>query len=164
MYNYGIQSTDDNDRKLIHEVRQILQIVRAFVNSDKCLINSIDYTYEEMLINDLNTIPEQYDSKLLEILTVVKIFIKNIDFVRISEELDNLKGNNFRLTVDLYSNFEKMINKLGINKKDKARIINIVLKFKPLFTCIDKLLYDPIALVKQIGNMKNNELNNLFEY
>lgn len=150
------------DRKLISEVHNSLQIIRTLLQNDKNLCNMIDENYEEMLLSDLRTVPEQYDHIILEALDIIKIFINNINFIKISEELAKYSRNNMKIELDTFHIFETCINKLEINKKDKARIMNIITKFKPLFTCIDALLYKPIKLIKKIGTMKNNILGDLF--
>lgn len=150
------------ERKLINEVHNSLQIFRTLLQDDKNLCNMIDENYEEMLLNDLHTVPEQYDSIILDALNVIKIFINNINFIKISEELARFSGNNMKIELNTFHIFESGINKLEMSNKDRARIMNITAKFKPLFKCIDTLLYKPIELVKKIGTMKNNILEDLF--
>ena len=150
------------DRKLISEVHNSLQIFRTLLQNDKNLCNMIDENYEETLLNDLQTVPEQYDPVILETLDIIKIFINNINFIKISEELAKFSGNNMKIELDTFHIFETGINKLEMSKKDRARIMNITAKFKPLFKCVDALLYKPVELVKKIGTMKNNILGDLF--
>lgn len=149
-------------RKLISEVHNSLQIFRTLLQTDKNLCNTIDESYEEMLLNDLQTVPEQYDPIILEALDIVKIFINNIDFIKISEELASFSGNKMKIELNTFRVFESAVNKLEMSNKDRARIMNIVTKFKPLFKCVDALLYKPVELVKKIGTMKNNILGDLF--
>lgn len=149
-------------RKLINEVHTALQIFRTLLQEDKNLCNMIDETYEEMLLQDLQTVPEQYDPVILETLDIIKIFINNINFIKISEELARFSGNKMKLELNTFKIFETGINKLEMSKKDKARIMNITAKFKPLFECVDNLIYKPIELVRKIGTMKNDALGDLF--
>ena len=67
-----------------------------------------------------------------------------------------------KLELNTFHAFESGVNKLEMSAKDRARIMNITAKFKPLFKCVDALLYNPIELVKKIGTMKNNVLGDLF--
>ena len=157
----AVAGSSSENRRIVREVRQALQVFRTLLQDDKNLCNAIDASYEEMLINDLRTVPEQYDDMILESLDTMKIFANNIDFIKISEELGNLRGN-FRFEINSYGSFENGIQKLDMSKKDKARILNISAKFKPLFTCVDRLVYKPVELVKRIGYMRNMALGDLF--
>lgn len=151
------------ERKLINEVHNSLQIFRTLLQSDKNLCKMIDENYEDMLLKDLQSVPEQYDAIILDALDVIKIFINNINFIKISEELARFSGNNMKIELNTFSVFKSGINKLEMGNRDRARIMNITAKFKPLFACVDALLYNPIELVKRIGTMKNNNvLRDLF--
>ena len=157
MYN-----TSKTGRKLIEEVHNALQIFRTLLQDNKNLCSKIDDNYEELLLNDLQTVPEQYDKDILNGLKILKTFINNINFMKISEELSNLSGINMNIDLNTFHIFESMIGKLEMSKKDRARIMNIISKFKPLFECVDKLLAKPVELVRKIGTMKNNILDDLF--
>ena len=163
-FNSNMTESDSyfGGRKLINEVHTALQIFRTLLQEDKNLCNMIDETYEEMLLQDLQTVPEQYDPVILETLDIIKIFINNINFIKISEELARFSGNKMKLELNTFKIFETGINKLEMSKKDKARIMNITAKFKPLFECVDNLIYKPIELVRKIGTMKNDALGDLF--
>lgn len=152
-----------SDRKLIEEeVHNTLQIFRTLLQEDKNLCNKIDESYEEMLLNDLQTVPVQYDEVILDTLNIVKIFINNINFNKLSEELSRFNGNNLKFELKTFQMLENGVNRLEMSKKDRARIMNITAKFKPLFECVDILIYKPIELVRKIGHMRNNALDDLF--
>lgn len=162
--NSGIpgQINSLGERRLIHEIHNALQIFRTLLQDDKNLCNSIDETYEEMLICDLQTVPEQYDPMILDALSIIKIFINNVNFIKISDELSRYSNNKMKLEIDTFQIFEKAIDRLEMTKKDKARIMNVSTKFKPIFQCVNRLLYKPIELVRRIGTMRNNMLGDLF--
>ena len=157
MYSFSMP-----DRKLIYEVHNALEIFRTLLQDNKSLCNRIDNSYEELLLNDLQTVPEQYDKDILNGLKIVKTIINNINFIKISEELGSLTGINMCLELNTFHIFESMIGKLEMSKKDRARIMNIVSKFRPLFECVDRLISNPVELVRKIGTMRNDMLNDLF--
>lgn len=162
MYRTIYTPSGGSERKLISEVHNILQIFRTLLEDNKNLCRKIDESYEELLLNDLQNVPEQYDEDILNGLKIVRTFINNINFVKISEELRNMTGINMCLDLNTFSMFEKGMGKLEMDKKNKARVMNIVSKFRPLFECVDKLINEPIELVRKIGMMKNNMLDDLF--
>lgn len=155
-------TSSSSERKLINEVHNVLQIFRTLLQDNKNLCNKIDESYEELLLMDLQNVPEQYDKDILNGLKIVRTFINNINFTKISEELGSMTGIKMSLELNTFSMFEKGMNRLEMSKKDKARIMNIVSKFRPLFECVDKLINEPIELARKIGMMKNNMLDDLF--
>lgn len=152
----------NKERRLISEVHNILQLFRTLLQSDLNICREIDESYEETLIQSIQAVPEQYDEKILDVLDVIKIFINNINFVKIGEELARFGKNHVKFDLNTYQLFEDGMNKVEMSRKDKARIMNITTKFRPIFECVNKLLSRPVDLVRKIGEMRNNMLDDLF--
>lgn len=152
----------NEERRLISEVHNILQLFRTLLQSDLNICREIDESYEETLIQSIRAVPEQYDEKILDVLDVIKIFISNINFVKIGEELARFGKNHVKFDLNTYQLFEDGMNKVEMSRKDKARIMNITTKFRPIFECVNKLLSRPVDLVRKIGEMRNNMLDDLF--
>lgn len=155
-------SRKSEGRRLISEVHNILQLFRTLLQSDLNICREIDESYEETLIQSIRAVPEQYDEKILDVLDVIKIFINNINFVKIGEELTKFGKNHVKFDLNTYQLFEDGMNKVEMSRKDKARIMNITTKFRPIFECVNKLLSRPVDLVRKIGEMRNNMLDDLF--
>ena len=150
-------------RKIFNELHDIMELVRNILQDDRNLCNKIDAAYEELLIQSLELVPEQYDNEILTSIEIMKIVIRNINFENISKELRKFDENKLRLKINTFDLFKSSMNHLNATKIDKARIMNIVTKFQPLFECVDEILDKPIAMVRKISTIKNNDLIDIFE-
>lgn len=148
-----------NDRKLIVEIRRTLDIIRNLLKDNMNQLNKIDKAYEETLLNDMRIIPEQYDDNILEIITVAKVVLQNINFSKMNKELQSIK-TEYYFEPNTYQTFESCMDKIQMNRLDRARVMNIVRKFKPLFECIDTLISKPIHLIFRIGVFQDQSNNN----
>jgi hypothetical protein len=56
-------------------------------------------------------------------------------------------------SVDTFGIFKKCMESIQMKPVDRARIVNIVTKFRPLFQCVDELLKNPLDTVQKISDL-----------
>ena len=149
------------NRPILNEIHSIFNIIRQLVHENRRLYDSIDESYEEILIEDLKLIPEQCDDDILKIIHSIKLIITNINFTAISQGIDDLTGGILHFNVNTYNVFKDGLNKIDLSKKDKARINNIVSKFKPLFSAIDEMLSEPLIYIRKIAQLTSTQYDNI---
>ena len=152
-------------RKLIVELHNILELFRSIFEDDKSILNSIDDSYEEVLITQLRLVPEQFDDLILQYINIAKALGNNINFTNLGKKLDELNDQG-QLPVFNISSLDMIktgCNALSMVKKDKMRVLNILIKLGPIFKCVDKLCTMPINIIKRIGVMQSemNKYDNL---
>ena len=146
------------ERTLLVKFHEILDLFRTIFANDNDILNGIDDTYEEVLTKELILIPEQYDDLILQYLTIVEVLAKNINFKNIANELETLKAENKLPSYEL-SSFDMIsagIKLINTAKGNRFRILNMLIKLKPLFKCVDKVMSMPIDILKRIGEMTEN--------
>ena len=151
----------NNERKIISEVHDAFNIIRQLISDNLVLSSQIDSAYEQTLLSELELVPEQYDKDILTILRIIKTFIKHISFSSIAQDLVDISGDSVRFDINTYAVFQTTFDHLNISRKDKTRVMNIVIKFKPLFSCIDSMMHKPIELVRKIGALQSDSYNNI---
>lgn len=156
-------NTTENLRRLIKEVHDVFNIVRQLVSDNLVLSSQIDVSYEQTLIDELRLVPEQYDNDILTTLRIVKTFIKHISFSSIANDLIDIAGDSIRFNINTFAAFQTTFEHIDLSRKDRMRVMNIVKKFKPLFSCIDSMMSKPIELVRKIGAMQTNSYDNIFD-
>ena len=144
-------------RQLVIEVQDALNYLRKLLVNNSKILGKIDRSYEETILTELKLIPTQYDAEILDIIKVVKVFISNINFAGISSGLNSLPNaiRNMLIpeSVDTFGIFRKSIEHIQMKPVDRARIINLVSKFRPLFQCVDELLKNPLDTFQKIGGL-----------
>ena len=150
-------------RPLVLEVQNALNYMRKLLEGNRKILSKIDKSYEETILTELKLVPPQYDEDILNIIRIVKIVLSNINYSRINEGFQALPVHIRQLlipetVIDLFGIFKKCIGNIQMQPVDRARIVNIVSKFRPLFTCIDELLKDPINTVGKISSVMNPEV------
>ena len=151
-----------SNRLMLNEIHNIFTVIRQLVSDNRVLHDSIDSAYEEVLLSDLRLIPEQYDQDIMNIINSVKIILSNINYSAISQGINDLMGGILHFNVNTYEEFKAGFSKINMTNKDKIRIMNIVSKFRPLFTCIDTMLADPIVYIRKAAQLSNNDYNDIF--
>ena len=149
-------------RPILNEIHTIFNVIRQLVHDNRTLYDSIDEAYESVLIEDLKLIPEQYDEDILKIIRSVKVIFSNINYSAISQGIDGITGGMLHFDVNTYNKFKEGFNKIDMNKKDKARINNIVSKFKPLFNAIDSMLAEPLVYIRKAAQMSSSQYDDIF--
>ena len=160
---YINQDPSKSQRHLICKIHDIFNIVRQLISDNLVLLQQIDKSYEQILLDELKLIPEQYDDTILTTIRIIQTFIKHISFVSIAKDLSDIADDSIRFDINTFSIFQNTFDRVNIPRKDKSRIMNIVTKFKPLFSCIDVMLSKPINLVHKIGTLQTNSYSNIFD-
>ena len=144
------------DRKIFTELHKVLDVFRTIFRDDKRVCLSIDESYEETLIYELEAVPEQFDEMILKYLKFVKVIVNNVNFKQLAKELEALNDDSIpHLEINSLNTFEEALNKVSMNKVNRARIMNLSTKLKPLFTCVDKVVSMPIQVLKRIGELND---------
>lgn len=155
-----------SERALFREIHQAMELIRNLLKDELCYQKKIDKAYEDTLMSDLKFIPEQFDKNILEIITVAKVVLQNINFAKMNHELQDIK-QEYYFEPNVYQTFETCIGRIQMGKLDRVRIMNIIRKFKPLFECIDYLISTPIRLIFKIGLLQeqhhNDDLYDVFD-
>ena len=151
-----------SNRVILQEVHNAFNVVRQLVHDDRSLYSSIDEAYESILIEDLKLVPEQYDEDILKIIRSVKLILTNINYSNISKGIDDITGGFLHFNVNTYEEFKKGLNKIDMVKKDRLRLLNLVSKFRPLFTAIDAMLAEPLIYIKKAAQLSNNQYSDIF--
>lgn len=149
-------------RQLVIEVQSALNYMRKLLEGNRKILSKIDKSYEETILTELKLVPEQYDPDILNIISIIKIVITNINYSKINAGFQALPKHIRQMlipetVIDLFSIFKKCIGSIQMQPVDRARIVNIVSKFKPLFNCVDELLKDPIQTVGKISSIMNTD-------
>jgi hypothetical protein len=144
-------------RQLIVEVQSALNYLRKLLQGNSRILSKIDKAYEDTVLTELKLVPQQYDNEILDIIRIVKICISNINYGNIARGLGGLP-NHIRAmlipeSVDTFGIFRKCIENIQMKPVDRARIINIVSKFRPLFQPVDELLKNPLDTVKKVSEL-----------
>lgn len=151
---------------LVSEVKNVFKLLRELCKGKSKLLRKIGEDYEEVLLNDLNLIPSQYEDEIMVWVNVVKIVLNNIKFVEIGIALGKLCDKNaylkdsLTMNIDVYARIESIINGLNIKQVDKARIMNIVKKFKPLCDVVREVLKDVVGFVNKVGLLNSGCVSN----
>ncbi len=148
-------------RELVTEVHTIFNIVRQLISDNLALTETIDTAYEQTLINELSLIPVQYDADILKVFRVIRSVIKNMAFNNIADDITDIAGDAIRFEVNTFKACKYTFDHLTLSRVDRARIMNIVTKFKPLFTCIDSMLSRPVELIRKISNMQDSAYSDI---
>jgi hypothetical protein len=124
-------------------VRDLIELFRYMFAEDKALLRRIDSAYEETLIEELNLIPKEFEAYVMNYVDILQKAYGCFDIVRFYECIREYDNAAFpTLFVNSYKAFTNGLTKLTISKANKARVMNMVGKFEPLFTCIDHVIND----------------------
>jgi hypothetical protein len=153
--------SDKQPRQLIVEVQTALNYLRKLLQGNGKILGKIDRAYEETILTELKLVPQQYDPDILNIIKIVKICIENINYANISRGLNGLPNHIKAMiipeSVDTFGIFRKCIENIKMKPVDRARIVNIVSKFRPLFQCVDELLINPLDTVRKVSDLINTD-------
>ena len=150
-------------RELVAEVHNIFNIVRQLISDNLALSQTIDNIYEQTLLNELSLIPVQYDADILKVIRVIKSVIRNISFNNIAKDIVDIAGDAIHFEIDTFKACQYTFDHLTLTRIERARIMNLFIKFKPLFTCIDSMLSRPVQLVRKISSMQDSAYSDIFE-
>lgn len=150
------------NRKIFSELHNALNIFRTIFRDDKYVCSSIDESYEETLIYELESVPEQFDDLILKYLNFVKVVAGNVNFKKLAEELDKLNDDSIpHLEINSLYALEQGLDNLNLTKANRARVLNIVTKLKPMFACVDKVVSMPIQVLRRIGELTDNSYKDI---
>lgn len=150
------------NRPIFREIHQIFDVIRQLVHDNRVLYNSIDEAYESILLDDLKLVPEQFDSDILKIVRAVKTIFTNINYKNISQGIDDITGGILSFNLNTFEQFKKGFEKIEMPRKDKSRILNIVSKFRPLFSAIDAMLAEPLVYIRRAAALSDNQYDDIF--
>lgn len=148
----------ESNRQLLVELHNTLEVFRTIFADDKSIYNSIDESYEEILMHELAVVPEQFDIMIIQYISIVKVLATNINFRTLANTLDEMNKNHELPTIkiDTMDMITMGFKALNLSKGNLARILNITLKLRPIFKCMDRLFNMPIGVLKKIGDMQCN--------
>lgn len=153
-----------NNRKLLSELHSTLNFFRTIFRDDHVICHSIDESYEEVLMHELEVVPEQFDELILKYVQVVKVIGSCVDFRKLASELDAINDDTLpHFEINSLHAFEQGLANVNITKVNRTRTMNIVTKLKPIFHCIDRIVSMPIPVLRRIGEVTNgsNDYSNL---
>ena len=132
-----------SNMSLEQTLKDLINVLRFIFENDKVTLATIDDAYESALIDALQLIPTDVKDYVLSYVNVVKTAYTCFDMAKFNQQLTKVSKNAFPIfNIDSYKLFEQGLNKLDLTNANKARITSQVKKFKPLFTCIDKIIND----------------------
>lgn len=152
-----------NDRRLFNELHDILAMFRNIFSDDKYICNSIDDAYEYTLMNELKLVPLQFDDLILKYVNAMKAVVKNINFASLADNLDALNSDNSMPLIKINSLqlIREGIDNLNWSKADRARVKNILVKFEPLFACVNKVVEMPVKILRKIVSLNDTRYDDL---
>lgn len=152
-----------NDRALIRELHDIMDLFRTIFSDDKVICKNIDESYEKILISDIRLIPQQYDAEIMSYISAIKLIISNVNFTNILNGMKEILPNHKSLSVDVnsYKVGEMIVNKLDMSKTDRLLVFNVLTKLRPIFACVDKVFQLPFAVLTKISNMCDTQYSDL---
>ena len=146
------------DRKIFAELHGVLDVFRTIFRDDRKVCMSIDESYEESLIYELEAVPSQFDEMILKYLKFAKVVANNINF----KKLEALNDDSIpHIEINSLNAFGEGLSKLNLTKANKARIMNLTTKLKPLFACVDKVVGMPIQVLKRIGELNDRSYGDI---
>lgn len=151
------------NRELLSELHSIMEVLRSVFTDDKVISRSIDESYEKVLIEDLKLVPEQFDEEILQYVKAVKIIVANINYRNIYDGLKTLgpKGENVGFETDTYYGAEKILSKFDMSRSDRARIMNVMIKLKPIFVCLDRIFMVPFKMLRKVVEMNDDRYGDI---
>ena len=152
----------NSDRELFHEIHLCFNIARQLIQDNRDLYESIDEAYETVLLQDLSLVPEQYDFEVLRTIRSIKIVLANINYSAIAKGIDNVYDGILHFNINTYEEFKKALEKIEMTKKDRIRILNLVSKFKPLFSIIDLIINEPLVYIRKVAQLSTNQYSDIF--
>jgi len=141
--------------KIINDLRTLFRIIRTLFSDAPKVLKNISEDYEETLYGELKLIPTQFDENILDVFSVAKIIIKNINFDNLLVDFE--KQNITNRGILCYNLLTSFIDTMKVENKTKAIYKNFLLKFKPLCICIDKLTENPIKYLKSYNELFGNK-------
>jgi hypothetical protein len=141
---------------LKQSVQELITVFRYVFNNDKKILHSINESYEEVLLEDLENIPHDALSYVETYVNIVKRAYMCFDMVKFNVMLELIDASAFpQFSLNSYELFQKGVNKLSISADNKARIMNLTRKFIPLFNCIDKFVNNFRQNIKKLADRDN---------
>lgn len=137
--------------QIIQKIRTILSLLRDVFSDNAFITKTISKEYENVLIDEFKLVPEQFDEKILMGISYGEALAKSIDFKKMQISINDL-SKKYPLTSHINSfNLAKSAIEHTINDvKDQHRIINLLIKFRPIFSCIDLIIINPNEYVEKI--------------
>lgn len=141
-------------RKIFSELHTVLDVFRTIFRDNKRICASIDDSYEEALVMELQMVPEQFDEMILKYLKFVKVIANNVNFKKLALELEALNDDSIpHIELNSMNEVKEGLSKLNLDRKDRAKIMNMIQKFAPIFKCVDHVVSMPIEVLKRIGEL-----------
>jgi hypothetical protein len=141
---------------LKQSVRELITVFRYVFDNDKKILHSINESYEEVLLEDLENIPYEALSYVETYVNIIKSAYLCFDMVKFNGMLALIGASAFpQFSLNSYDMFQKGVNKLAISADNKARIMNLTRKFMPLFNCIDKFVNNFRQNIKKLADRYN---------
>lgn len=138
---------------LKQSVQELITVFRYVFDNDKKILHSINKSYEEVLLEDLENIPRDALSYVETYVSIVKSAYMCFDMVKFNGMLELIDASAFpQFSLNSYELFQKGVNKLTISDDNKARIMNLTRKFMPLFNCIDKFVNNFRHNIKKLAD------------
>lgn len=151
------------ERQLFVKLHEILNIFRTIFSNDKSIIRSIDDSYEKILITDLKMVPVQYDEDILRYVKWVTLIVTNVNFANILAGMKEIDPDYKSMGFETNSliGFENFLGKMQMERSDRYRINNILVKLRPIFACVDKVFATPYNTLQSVVHMTSNKYDDL---
>lgn len=150
------------NRPIFSELHNIFNILRQLVHDNRPLYDSIDESYEEILLSDLVLVPEQFDKLTMNIIKTIKVIFTSVDYINMAKNIDEEMAQFLHFKLDTFQEFKNGLSYIKLSRQDRARVNNIVVKFEPLFRCVDSMLDKPLEYIRKAAAMTSDQYNNIF--
>lgn len=122
-------------------IKSTINLFRYIFEHDKALLKTIDESYEKILLEDLTFVPKDVEQYVLNYVNMVTTAYQCFDIQRFNNILNSMPNEAFpQFNMNSYELFTQGLSKINLSKVDKARVTNMVSKFRPLFVCFDRII------------------------
>jgi len=136
---------------IINNLQGLFRVLRTVFAGTPQLMKLINEDYEDVLYSEMKLIPIQFDKHIINVMNMIKIIIKNINFDNLTKDIEDLSLNYKGI---IFHNFvSSLIDSLPVESKTKSIFKNFLTKFKPICKCVDKIIEDPIKYLKIYSNI-----------
>jgi hypothetical protein len=142
---------DISDRKIVKKIHQCFEIFRLLIEDNRQELENIDEEYEKSILQNILLVPCKYDTHILNTIEVIEIIIKNIDFIKLRDDLHKkgLLTKNPKLNINVNKLILEQIPKLK-SKTSRRSVEFIVSEIKRLLDCVSTLINTPFRTIEKV--------------
>lgn len=150
---------------LIAGTSEVIKIFRIIYSNNRKIVDSLDEAYEEMIIQQIKFIPNDWIKGCCETFYMIRGLILCMDFKKMNDTVFS-KGICSKLWFDIDSfefvkNYLIKTNKYG--KRTETLLEDMLNVFRPICNCIDHIFAHPIEIMDKVASIYHTtDYNDIF--